>query len=467
MELFGKRILVLGLGESGLATARWCNRQGAEVRVLDTRVDPPYLKELRSSVPGAEFYSGPLNEGFDKRLLAGVDLMAISPGLSAGTMAVIHARSLGLPVVGEIELFAWGLETLGNRHQTQVITITGTNGKTTTTSLAGHLCRAAGRVTGVAGNISPAALTALMASQDEGRLPQVWVLELSSFQLETLESLNAEAATVLNITDDHLDRYIDLDDYAQAKSRVFFGNGAQVLNRGDARVKRMAIVGRRIISFGLDAPGDELDFGLRENRGEPWIVRGDQFLIAVGELQSSGLAGLHNAANTMAALALVAAIGLDPVALLPALRQFRGLPHRVERVAEIDGVLYYDDSKGTNVGATVAALQGMGRKVVIILGGDGKGQDFSPLKQAVAEHARAVILIGRDGPLIGEAIAGCGVPVEAALDLPAAVKKSAMAARQGDAVLLSPACASFDMFKSYEHRAQVFVEAVRNMASGA
>ncbi|MBI5785707.1 MAG: UDP-N-acetylmuramoyl-L-alanine--D-glutamate ligase [Rhodocyclales bacterium] len=464
MELFGKRILVLGLGESGLAVARWCDRQGAEVRVLDTRVDPPYLKELRASVPGAEFYTGPMNEGFDKHLLAGIDLLAISPGLSAGTMAVIHAHALGLPVVGEIELFAWGLESLGNRHQTQVIAITGTNGKTTTTSLVGHLCRAAGRVTGVAGNISPAALAALMACQDEGKLPQVWVLELSSFQLETLESLNADAATVLNVTDDHLDRYIDLDDYGQAKARVFFGNGAQVLNRDDARVKRMAIAGRRIISFGLDAPGHEHDFGLRENRGEPWIVRGDRFLIPVGELP---IAGLHNAANAMAALALVAAIGLDPVALLPALRQFRGLPHRVERVAEIGGVLYYDDSKGTNVGATVAALQGMGRKVVIILGGDGKGQDFAPLKQAVAEHARAVILIGRDGPLIGEAIAGCGVPVDAAPDLPAAVQKSALAARRGDAVLLSPACASFDMFRSYEHRAQVFVETVRRMASGA
>jgi UDP-N-acetylmuramoylalanine--D-glutamate ligase len=302
-----------------------------------------------------------------------------------------------------------------------------------------------------------------MACQDDGTLPQVWVLELSSFQLETLESLNAEAATVLNVTDDHLDRYIDLDDYAQAKSRVFFGNGVQVLNRDDMRVKRMAIPGRTMISFGLDAPGHELDFGLRQNRGEPWIVRGDQFLIAVSELP---IAGLHNAANAMAALALCAAIGLDPVALLPALRQFRGLPHRVERVTEIGGVTYYDDSKGTKVGATVAALQGMGRKVVVILGGDGKGQDFWPLRQAVAEHVRAVVLIGRDAPLIAEAIAGCGVPVEVAVDLPEAVRKSAVAARLGDAVLLSPACASFDMFRNYEHRAHVFIEAVRQLESG-
>jgi UDP-N-acetylmuramoylalanine--D-glutamate ligase len=303
-----------------------------------------------------------------------------------------------------------------------------------------------------------------MTCLDEGKLPEIWVLELSSFQLETLESLHAEAATVLNISDDHLDRYIDLDDYATAKARVFLGEGAQVLNRDDARVKRMAIPGRRIISFGLDAPGDVDDFGLRDNKGEPWLVQGDRFLLPVSDLP---IAGLHNAANAMAALALCAAIGFDPVALLPALRGFRGLPHRVERVGDIDGVAYYDDSKGTNVGATVAALQGMGRKVVVILGGDGKGQDFSPLKEAVTRHARAVVLIGRDGPLIGKAIAGCGVETLTADDLTDAVRKSAVAARRGDAVLLSPACASFDMFRNYEHRAQVFVEAVRRLGAGA
>ena len=464
MELKGQRILILGLGESGLAMARWADRQGAAVRVLDTRSEPPYLGQLRSEVAAAEFHVGPMNEAFDKRLLDNVDLLAISPGLSAGAMAVIHARGAGLPVVGEIELFAWGLESLGIRRDTQIIAITGTNGKTTTTALTGHLCRAAGYATGIAGNISPAALTALMDCQDAGCLPRIWVLELSSFQLETLESLNADAATVLNVTDDHLDRYIDLDDYALAKARIFFGNGVQVLNRDDVRVKRMSHPGRRMVSFGLDAPGHELDFGLRENRGEPWLVRGDQFLLPVSELP---IAGLHNAANALAALALVTAIGLDPVSLLPALRQFRGLPHRVEKVASIAGVDYYDDSKGTNVGATVAALQGMGRKVVVILGGDGKGQDFSPLKEAVARHARAVMLIGRDAPLIARAIAGCDVPIESASDLPEAVKRSAVAARRGDAVLLSPACASFDMFRNYEHRAHVFIDAVRELERDA
>jgi UDP-N-acetylmuramoylalanine--D-glutamate ligase len=468
MELTGRRILVLGLGESGLACARWCVRQGARVRVLDTRDEPPYLAELRRAAGEVEFVSGPMNENFDKNLLGGVDLLVLSPGLSAGLMAVIHARAHGIPVVGEIELFAWGLDTLGVRASSKVIAITGTNGKTTTTALAGHLCHASGRVTGVAGNISPAALTALMACQDEHKLPEIWVLELSSFQLETLESLNADAATVLNISDDHLDRYIDLDDYATAKARIFQGGGMQVLNRDDARVKRMAIPGRSLITFGLDAPGDEDDFGLREHRGEQWIVRGDRLLLSVRELQSSGLAGLHNAANAMAALALCAGIGMEPVALLPALREFRGLPHRVERVAEIGGVDYFDDSKGTNVGATVAALSGLGaqRRIVVILGGDGKEQDFSPLKQAVEKHGRAVVLIGRDGPKIGAAIDGCGVPVVSASDLDDAVRRSAAMAQVGDAVLLSPACASFDMFRNYEHRAQVFIEAVRRVGEG-
>jgi len=466
MQLKGKHVLVLGLGESGLAMARWCGRQGAKVRVVDTRKEPPYLAALGQQVPGAEFISGAMNEGFDKALLDGIDLVVLSPGLSNGMLALIHARANGIPVVGEIELFAWALDDLGLRQAdanfTRVIAITGTNGKTTTTALTAHLCNCGGLPAKAAGNISPAALTALMDAIDTATLPKVWVLELSSFQLETLESLAADAATVLNISDDHLDRYIDLDDYAAAKARIFLASGerrgVQVLNRDDFRSKRMALTDRAVISFGLDAPGNEDDFGLHENRGESWIVRGSRFLLPVSELPINGL---HNAANAMAALALCAAIGLDPVKLLPALRAFKGLPHRVEKVAEIGGVTYYDDSKGTNVGATVAALQGMGRPVVVILGGDGKGQDFSPLKHAVAAHARAVVLIGRDGPLIGRAIAASGVAAKAAADLPEAVALAATVAKPGDAVLLSPACASFDMFRNYEHRAQVFIAAVQ------
>jgi UDP-N-acetylmuramoylalanine--D-glutamate ligase len=424
---------------------------------------------------------------FDKKLLEGIDLLALSPGLSAGMLVVIHARAHGIPVVGEMELFAWALRDLDQRgtgpQYARVLAITGTNGKTTTTALTGHLCRSAGLVTGVAGNISPAALTALMTCLDAGKLPQVWVLELSSFQLETLESLDADAAAVLNISDDHLDRYINVDEYASAKARIFLASGeaagVQVLNRQDERVKKMALPGRELMTFGLDAPHDERDFGLRENRGEPWIVRGDSFLLPVSELP---IAGLHNAANAMAAMALCAAIDLGPASMLPALRDFAGLRHRVEKIAEIRGTAWYDDSKGTNVGATVAALSGLGgqsvaqdgnspavlgggRKLVVILGGDGKGQDFSPLKPAIARYARAAVLIGRDGPRIGEAIAGSGVPTLVAASLEEAVARAAEVAQTGDAVLLSPACASFDMFRNYEHRAEVFATAVRRLGA--
>ncbi|OHC70709.1 MAG: UDP-N-acetylmuramoylalanine--D-glutamate ligase [Rhodocyclales bacterium RIFCSPLOWO2_02_FULL_63_24] len=498
MNLNGKHVLVLGLGESGLAAACWCARQGARVRVADTRAAPPYLDELRRRVTGAdsrlEFIAGE----FDKALLAGIDLLVLSPGLSGGLMVVIHARASGIPVLGEIELFAQGLRALGSTAP--VLAITGTNGKTTTTALSGHLLRATGKTVGVAGNISPAALTALMDAQDVGALPQIWVLELSSFQLETTETLNPMAATVLNISDDHLDRYIDLDEYASAKARVFKSTegapGVQVLNRADPRVRRMALADRRIISFGLDAPATGEDFGLRPNRGEPWLVQGERFLLPVAELP---LAGLHNAANAMAALALCASLGFDANALLPALRSFRGLPHRVEKVAELDGVSWYDDSKGTNVGATVAALNGIGgqlaaqnshlaptgreagregsqlanagnkndRKIILVAGGDGKGQDFSPLGKAAARHARAAVLIGRDGPLIEKVLGAAGVAVESAGDMEDAVRRARVLAQPGDAVLLSPACASFDMFRNYEHRAQVFVAAVRALEAAA
>jgi UDP-N-acetylmuramoylalanine--D-glutamate ligase len=461
MNLAGKHILILGLGESGFAAACWCVRRGAQVRVVDSRAEPPYLGELKRRVASADFFSSPLNEGFDKTLLAGIDLLVLSPGLSGGLMAVIHARAAAIPVIGEIELFAWGLQQLS--PGVPVLAITGTNGKTTTTALTGHLVTAAGKRVGVAGNISPAALTALMDAEDAGSLPEVWALELSSFQLETTATLNPLAATVLNISDDHLDRYIDLDDYSRTKARVFCGAGVQVLNRDDARVKSMAIPGRQIVSFGFDAPGHADDFGLCENRGKLWLVQGDRFLLPVAELP---LSGLHNAANAMAALALCCTLGFAVSSLLPALRAFRGLPHRVEKVTEIGGVTWYDDSKGTNVGATVAALNGlggMGGKVVVILGGDGKGQDFSPLVPAVARHARAVVLIGRDGPAIGEAIAGAGVCMEMATDMTDAVHRLARHAQPGDAALLSPACASYDMFRNYQHRAEAFIAAVRSL----
>jgi UDP-N-acetylmuramoylalanine--D-glutamate ligase len=347
----------------------------------------------------------------------------------------------------------------------RVLAITGSNGKSTVTEMTGMMCKAAGQRTVVAGNIGLPVLDALLAVEREaaaGRdLPLMFVLELSSFQLETTNSLDAQVAACLNLSEDHLDRYASMEDYARAKSRIFRGSGVQVLNRQDRWTRGMALSGRRVLTFGLDAPASERDWGLIDRDGDPWLAQGGQKLMAVSSLR---VTGLHNAANALAALALARAADLAYEPLLRALAGFEGLPHRVQRVADIDGVAFFDDSKGTNVGATVAALNGMRQKVVLIAGGDGKGQDFGPLKPAVAGRARAVVLIGRDRERIAEALAGSGVRLLRAADMDEAVRLGFEQAREGDAVLLSPACASFDMFRNYEHRAQAFVEAVRRLA---
>ncbi|RDE50434.1 MAG: UDP-N-acetylmuramoyl-L-alanine--D-glutamate ligase [Candidatus Accumulibacter meliphilus] len=454
MELQGKLVLVLGLGESGLAMARWLDRQGARVRVADSRSAPPQAEALRAAVPAAVLFAGP----FSAAAFAGVELIAISPGVPVQEPLLQDAVAHAIPLVSEIELFAWAVRRL--TPQAALIAITGSNGKTTTTALVGALCRAAGRRTTVAGNIGPAALDALMTAIDGDDLPAVWVLELSSFQLETTHTLAADAATVLNISEDHLDRYTGLDDYSAAKARVFQGRGVMVVNRDDPRSLAAARSDRRCVSFGLGAPAQASDYGLVDD----CLVRGEEKLIALKALQ---LVGRHNAANALAALALCAAIGIDPQAVLPALAAFTGLPHRVERIAEIKGVRYFDDSKGTNVGATLAAIEGLGCKLAIILGGDGKGQDFSPLRQALDRHARAIALIGRDAPLIAALLAGSEVPLRRCLDMPEAVHWCAAQAQRGDAVLLSPACASMDMYRNYAHRAAAFVDAVRGLESEA
>ncbi len=457
-QLAGKRVLVLGLGESGVAMARWCARQGARLRVADTRAQPPGAARLHGFAPQAELLTGALNDA----LLEGVDLVALSPGLDPRGGVVAEARRRGLRVAGEMSLFAEALNALGARSSCRILAITGTNGKTTTTALAAHLACAAGVDAVAAGNISPAPLDVLVDRLEAGRaLPACWVLELSSFQLEAAEGFAADAATVLNVTDDHLDRYADLDEYAATKARIFAGEGVQVLNRQDARVAAMALAGRRVCGFGIDEPRAAHDFGLLERDGERWLAEGGCALLALAELP---LAGLHNAANALAALALCRAIGLPQAALVAGLKTFRGLPHRVELVAQrADGVLYYNDSKGTNVGATLAALEGLARPVVLIAGGDGKGQDFAPLREPVTRYARAVILIGRDAGRIAAALDGCGCALEHAADLEAAVARADALAQPGDVVLLSPACSSLDMFRNYPHRAEVFVAAVRRL----
>ena len=487
-EIKDKNVLVLGLGETGLSLARWLSAQGARVRVADSRPSPPGINMVRSMLPLVEVACGP----FCEALLQGVEFIAISPGVPLSDPFVQLAAARGISIVGDIELFAQWIQAQHapastsslsdgttshsarlTRNVSQVaryregrggeregrpliLAITGVNGKTTVTSMVEHLCRAAGADAVAAGNISPAVLDAVTARG--AKQPQLWVLELSSFQLETTFTLNADVATVLNVSEDHLDRYGDMDGYVAAKARIFQGSGVQVLNRDDARCMEMARPGREIVTFGLDAPRNPRDWGVERAGGDLWLMQGSERLLKAGELQ---VTGLHNVANALAALALCRALDLPLQALLDALISFKGLPHRVERVLERDGVTWYDDSKGTNVGATVAALQGLGRKAVLIAGGEGKGQDFAPLHPAVAQHARAVVLIGRAAPLIEAALQGCGVPLVRAVDMADAVQQAARLAQHNDAVLLSPACASFDMFRNYAHRAEVFVAAVR------
>jgi UDP-N-acetylmuramoylalanine--D-glutamate ligase len=446
-----KSILVLGLGETGLSMLRYLKAQGARVRVADSRNNPPGLAEARKYVIEPLIFCG----SFDDEMFTGIDLIAISPGVPLRDPVVARAMACGFPVVGDIELFA---QSLPKDNRPRILAITGSNGKTTVTSMVEYLCKAAGKDAVAAGNISPAVLDVVMARG--ANQPEVWVLELSSFQLETTSSLNADAATVLNISEDHLDRYPGIAEYRAAKARIFAGCGLQVLNRDDAHSMSMTNAECKTVTFGLDNPGTESDFGIEQADREIWLMQGTQRLLKAGELQ---LAGLHNVANALAALALCRAIDIPMTDLLEALRSFKGLPHRVERVAEMDGITYYDDSKGTNVGATVAALKGLGRKAVLIVGGEGKGQDFAPLNPAVAQHARAVVLIGRDAPLIEAALNGCGVKVARAEDMRDAVQQAAQLAQSGDAVLLSPACASFDMFRNYEHRAEVFMQAVQEL----
>ena len=455
MELAGRNALVLGLGVSGLSMARWLCRHGARVRVADTRSTPPCAEQLARELPEVPVATGPFrSESFER-----VDLVAISPGVSTTEPLVRLAGSGGIPVVGDIELFAQALPAIGSP---KVLAITGSNGKSTVTEMTGALCSRAGLRTVVAGNIGLPVLDSLLDAERGGfaELPDVFVLELSSFQLETTFSLDARVAACLNLSEDHLDRYSDMHAYAEAKARIFRGDGVQVLNRQDLWSRGMAVPGRTVYTFGLDAPHRDNEWGLTESHGEMWLSQGAQELMRVSHLRVSGL---HNAANAMAALALARAIDLPYRPLLQALAEFEGLPHRVQRIAEIDGIVFYDDSKGTNVGATVAALNGMREKVVLIAGGDGKGQDFGPLRPAVAARARHVVLIGRDRERLAQALEGGGVPISRANDMDEAVRLGFSAAREGDAVLLSPACASFDMFRNYEHRAQVFVQAVKDL----
>jgi UDP-N-acetylmuramoylalanine--D-glutamate ligase len=485
-------VLVLGLGESGLAMARWCARHGCRLRVADTREVPPNLSGLEAHAIDADFVGGP----FSPALLEGVELVAISPGLSPLAEDLLplitQARESDVPVWGELEFFAQALKTLGESgYAPKVIAITGTNGKTTTTSLTGLLCERAGKKVAVAGNISPAALDKLTEAIDNTALPDVWVLELSSFQLETAHTFAPDAAVVLNITQDHLDWHGGLDAYAAAKGRIFGPHTVRVLNRDDARVMALAPKAdgaAPAITFGVTEPNRPGDYGLLRDNGIIWLVEGqdrdasDEPVptrrrksevtaapnLALKRLMPADalrIRGLHNAANALAAYALARAIDLPGAPLLHGLREYRGEPHRVELIASVEGIDYVDDSKGTNVGATVAALDGLAQRAVLIAGGDGKGQEFEPLAAPVMRWCRAVMLIGRDAPLIRAALADTGIAMTDHATLEEATRAAAALAQPGDAVLLSPACASFDMFKGYAHRAAVFRSTVEDIAA--
>ena len=519
-SLSGQRVLVLGLGDSGLAMARWCAAQGATVRVWDSREAPPQREALAAHVPQATLSGAELgSENLD-----GIDRVLKSPGLAPTDSRIAAlleaAQQRNVAVQGELDLFVEALDALRLAHDyaPKLVAITGTNGKTTTTAMTALLVERSGKRVAAAGNIGPTMLQSLADALDSvagfeapapatlrEALPEVWVLELSSFQLHGVATFEPDAAALLNLTQDHLDWHGSMQDYAAAKARVFGSRAVIVVDRNDASVMRLVpapqpvavkkgraprVVQRDIVSFGLDAPRHGGDFGIAVANDMAWLVRAvadeDGEAPRRGKAHEAGamtlqhlmpadalrVRGRHNAANALAALALAGAVGCALAPMLHALRDYRGEPHRVEHVATVNGVDAFDDSKGTNVGATVAALDGLGAdrapaKLVVILGGDGKGQDFAPLEAPLRRHARAAVTIGRDASVIEPVVAAAGIPFTRHASLEAAVVAAFDAAQPGDAVVLSPACASLDMFRHYAHRAEVFVQAVRDEAESS
>ena len=498
--LQNQTVLILGLGSSGLAMARWCVRQGARVSVADTRAAPPQLALLQNDLPDVRFICSELNAALLHE--SGAQLVLKGPGIAPTQIApLLAAAKMGMVAVGgELNLFAQALDDLRvtQNYEPHILAVTGTNGKTTVTALTGQLVERAGKTVAVAGNIGPTLLDTLTERLDKAALPEVWAIELSSFQLADALSLNvplprleASAACVMNLTQDHLDWHGNMAAYAQAKAQIFGRQTLMLLNRDDAQVIAMLPLpakGRPVrqhLTFGATLPQRPGDFGLEHVNGMAWLVRAmeqdptykprrgqDADALHIQRLipaEALRIRGRHNAVNALAALALATAAGCTLAPMLYGLREYRGEPHRVESIGVVHDVEYFDDSKGTNVGATVAALGGLGaeRKLVVILGGDGKGQDFSPLAVPVAQFARAVVLIGRDASLIRAALHGSGVELLAASDMADAVAQAAAHAHTGDAVLLSPACASLDMFDNYLHRARAFCDAVQTLAQDA
>ncbi len=435
--------VIAGLGSTGLSCARYLHGNGWRIAVTDTRSAPPRLAALAALDSRIPLRLGRL----DPALLPGAVCVVVSPGLAVAGPFFDEAQRRGLAIVGDIELFA-------RAAAAPVVGVTGTNGKSTVTTLIARMARRAGLKVRAGGNLGPPALDLLA----EGT--ELYVLELSSYQLETTNSLHCRAATVLNVSADHLDRYPSLASYAAAKARIFARCDTAVINLDDPLVLAMPRTAASTLSFSLRS-SLAATYALALHDCEWWLTRAQRPLLRASELR---IRGAHNAANALAALALGEALALPLPAMLEELRSFAGLPHRSQWIADVKGVAYIDDSKGTNVGATLAAVAGTPGPVVLIAGGEGKNQDFTPLAAAFSGKVRHIVLIGRDAPLIARALDGV-CTIECCATLPQAVQAAARAARPGDTVLLSPACASFDMFRDYAHRGAVFAEAVQELAA--
>lgn len=436
--------LVIGLGQTGLSCARFLREQGMNVAVMDSREAPPALEALQQCYPDVVVRTG----GFDSSWLASADLVVLSPGIDPRTECIATAREQGVEIIGDIELFA-------RFAKAPIVAITGSNGKSTVTTLVSQMAETAGKQVKTGGNIGTPALDLL-----DGEIPDFYVLELSSFQLETVRSLNALAATVLNVSPDHLDRYDSLTAYREAKQRIFNGDGVRIINLDDAQVAVMRDDASQQLTFSLT--GSQADFHLIQEAGEQWIAQRQEKLLQTEQL---AITGAHNYANALAALALASVMALPMPAMLTALSQFKGLPHRCRLVRLHQGVRWLNDSKATNVGATMAAIQGLAARgpIILIAGGHAKGQDFTPLTAVLREAVKAVVLIGEDA----SAIAACvpaSVICQDADSLQHAVAIAADEAEAGDAVLMSPACASFDMFKGFADRGEQFEQLVRGLA---
>lgn len=441
------KTLVVGLGVTGLSCVRYLSACGVQVAVADSRDVPPGLESLNQEFPDIAVFLGP----FENAFFDSAERLVVSPGVPVSTPQIEAARRRGTPVIGDIELFV-------RAAKAPIVAITGSNGKSTVTTLLGEMASASGIKVAVGGNLGTPALDLL----DDA--VELYVLELSSFQLETTETLQAAVAAVLNVSPDHMDRYASVEDYAAVKERVLHGAGVGVYNADDPIVAAMSGSDDSWY-FTLGESQSDKMFGVVPVDGADYLCRGEQLLLAADDLR---IPGLHNRSNALAALAMGSALGFDLMAMLDVLRQFRGLPHRTEFVAEFAGVRWYNDSKGTNVGATIAALQGFDRadetRTVLIAGGDCKGAEFSSLSPVLKSCARGVVLIGRDAASIAAAIPA-EVPYVMASNMDDAVRQAATLCRSGDQVLLSPACASFDMFTGYAQRGDRFMQAVRRLAA--